>query len=137
MASAGYESFFYTGAADAAAAAITTKVAEVVNISGPNIEGEDIDVTSMDSTSGFREFIAGLVDGGEVSIDLVFGKAELALLYSYIRDHNAYKVAFSDGSTWHFNGYLKSIGNEAPHEDKISCTATIKVQNQPTFTAAV
>lgn len=137
MATAAYESFFYSGAADAAAAAITTKMAAVVNISGPNIEGEDIDVTSMDSTSGFREFLPGLVDGGEVSVDLKFVKAELALAYSYIRVEKAYKVAFADGSTWHFNGYIKSIGNEAPLEGDITCTATVKVQNKPTFTAVV
>ena len=72
MGIAAYDSYLYSGAYVAGALAATTKVAEVVNISGPNIETEDIDITSMDSSSGFRDFIPGLIDGGEISVDLVY-----------------------------------------------------------------
>ena len=133
----GYQSYLYSGAADAVPVAITTKVAKVQDISGPDLGGDDIDFTNMDSASGFMEFMPGLVDGGEVSITLVFTKAETALLYGYLRTLKAYMVTFSDGSTWHFNGYIKSLGNEAPAKGGIMQTATFKVAAKPTFTAVV
>ncbi len=132
----GYQSYLYVGTWDDAAASITTKVAEVVSISGPDLEGDDIEVTHMDSSDGYMEFLPGLVDGGEVSIELNFTKAETALLLTYFRVKKAYKVTFSDTSTWHFNGYIKTLGNEAPLKDKIGQTATFKVAGTPVFTAA-
>jgi predicted secreted protein len=45
-----------------------TKVAEVIDITGPNMTKDVIDVTSQDSTDGWREFIPGMRDGGEVTI---------------------------------------------------------------------
>ena len=39
-------------------------VAEIPSISGPNMTRDTIDVTDLDSTGGYREFIAGFRDGG-------------------------------------------------------------------------
>jgi hypothetical protein len=52
-----------------------TTVAGVTNISGPNLTLETIDVTNHSSTSGWREFVAGLKDGGEVTFDIVYDPA--------------------------------------------------------------
>lgn len=49
-----------------------TTIAQVANISGPSMSLDPIDVTTHDSTSGFREFVAGLADGGEITFDLVY-----------------------------------------------------------------
>ena len=38
-------------------------IAEVISISGPTMTREFIDVTSLDSIGGYREFIAGFRDG--------------------------------------------------------------------------
>jgi predicted secreted protein len=44
-----------------------TKIAEVQDIDGPSMSRDTIEVTSQDSASGWREFIPGMRDGGEVS----------------------------------------------------------------------
>jgi predicted secreted protein len=49
-------------------------IAEVNSISGPSLSRDTIDVTSLDSTSGYREFIGGFRDGGEVSLEMNFTK---------------------------------------------------------------
>ena len=47
-------------------------VAQITNISGPGISTDAIDVTTHQSASAHREFLAGLVDGGEVTFEMVF-----------------------------------------------------------------
>ena len=44
-------------------------IGNLTNISGPGITADTIDVTSHDSTGGYRQFIAGLIDGGEISLE--------------------------------------------------------------------
>jgi predicted secreted protein len=54
---------------DAASPEVFTKVAEVISISGPELSAEQVEVTSLDSTGGYKEFIPGLLDGGSVTIE--------------------------------------------------------------------
>ena len=48
----------------------TTPIPEVTSISGPGISREAIDVTHLSSDSMCKEFVAGVIDAGEVSLDL-------------------------------------------------------------------
>jgi predicted secreted protein len=47
-----------------------TTVGEVRSITGPNLQGAQVDVTNMDSAGRLREFIAGLVDPGTLSFEV-------------------------------------------------------------------
>ena len=47
-------------------------MAEVNSISGPGMSRETIDVTSLDSNAGYREFISGIRDAGTVSLSMNF-----------------------------------------------------------------
>jgi predicted secreted protein len=51
-------------------------IAEVISISGPSENTDSYDVTSHDSSNEFREFIAGLHDGGEVSFEANFKSSD-------------------------------------------------------------
>ncbi len=53
---------------------VYTSIAEVLEIGGPNMERNMIDVTHLVSDGGAREFIGGLVNGNEVTIKLSFTK---------------------------------------------------------------
>ena len=55
---------------DGASPEVFTTVAEVKSISGPELSRDTLDVTNMDSTGNFREFVATLQDGGSVSFDI-------------------------------------------------------------------
>ena len=46
-----------------------TALAELTNITGPSMKVDTIDVTNFGSPNSFREFIVGLIDGGEVGIE--------------------------------------------------------------------
>lgn len=44
----------------------------IKSISGPKISRDSVDVTDMQSASGYREFIGGLTDAGEVTFESNF-----------------------------------------------------------------
>lgn len=44
-------------------------IEEVVSVGGLGTIGEDLDVTNFDSADGQREFIAGLSEGNEVTVE--------------------------------------------------------------------
>jgi len=44
-----------------------TTIGNIISITGPNQTRDSIDVSTMDSTSKWREFIPGMLDAGEVT----------------------------------------------------------------------
>lgn len=115
----------------------TTAIGGITSIKGPGMSGDDIDVSDMDSANGFKEFIPGLVDAGEVSLDLNWDKDDTTTLHGLWRATSTYRIQFGNATTskWEFTGYLKGLENEAPHDDKISATATFKISGKPAYTA--
>ena len=47
-------------------------VGQIKDISGPSQSMDAIETTCHDSPSGAREFVPGLIDGGEVTLDIEF-----------------------------------------------------------------
>jgi hypothetical protein len=45
-----------------------TAIAELISIGGPTISADTIEATSHDSPDGYREFLQGLRDAGEITI---------------------------------------------------------------------
>jgi predicted secreted protein len=48
----------------------TVAIAEVVGVQGPSATRDSIEVTHLTSDNGWKEFLGGLKDGGEVSFTL-------------------------------------------------------------------
>jgi len=111
-------------------------LAELLDVSGPEVSVSDVDATSMGSTDNFEESIPGLANGGEVTLELNFLKASVTALYAAIRVVDTFTITLPDGSTNVFSGYLKGIGQKTPVKDKITVSATFKVTGKPAFTAA-
>jgi hypothetical protein len=111
----------------------STALGGVTKIGGPKIEGEEIDVTDMDSPNGRMEFLPGLVDEGEVELELNYIAAQASILYGLFRTTGTYKVVNSDSSNWTFTGFIKSMENETPHDDKITANSTFKVSGKSTY----
>lgn len=61
---------------DPASPTLLVRIAELQDITGPGKVRETIDVTTHDSPNGYREFIGGLKDGGEVSFTLMFDPSD-------------------------------------------------------------
>lgn len=115
-------------------------VANVTTISGPSRSRETIDVTAHDSPGGWMEFIGGLKDGGEVSLDINYDPSEdthdLDDDFDDVSARN-YQIVILPGTedehTWSFKGVLTGLEDEFPYDDKMSRTMTIKMSGKPTL----
>lgn len=111
-------------------------IAGVTNVGGPGLSRETIDVSGHDSAGGWREFVGGLKDAGEVSLDINYRPAVHDVLVDDLDDEDPrnYKLVFPDGTEWAFKAVLTAFEPSAPFDDKLSASATFKVSGPPTLT---
>ncbi len=116
-------------------------VAELTSISGPAVSMETIDVSSHDSLDdedGYRTFVASLIDGGEVSMEgnlttpaagnVIMDAMELRTERDIVV---TFPAAAASVNTWSFKGIVTAFETDAPHDDKLSFSASIKVTGKP------
>jgi predicted secreted protein len=116
----------------------STTVAEVTSISGPNFSADSLDVTTHGSADRYREFIQGLRDGGEVSIEGNYTTASSALMVTQLNTSTAVTVTVdlpTTPSVTRFTASVISTGfsTEAPVDGVIPFTATFKVSGKPSL----
>ncbi len=115
-------------------------LAEGIKITGPSQLMEAIDVSNHDSPSGFREFIAGFADGGEISIEGNFktsdSTGQIAMHTDFqAKTTRAWIITFpSSLGTMAGNGYVTKFELDFPDDKQITFSATIKVTGKPTLT---
>lgn len=114
-----------------------TLLGEITSVTPPPIQRDIIDATHMDSPEGWREFIAGLKDGGEMSVDLNFvpGSAtdDLLVAMQAEDDKRPMQITFPNGAVWEFEAFCTGYEPSAPVDDKMTATATFKVSGKPDF----
>jgi len=112
-------------------------IAELTNISSPKLSAGEIDVTSMDSADGYKEYIQGIRDGGDVSVEGNFINSDTLGQIGLVTDFNAgtvqpFVITFPDGTTWTFNAFVKSFElDDAPVEGKMGFKASLRVSGKP------
>jgi predicted secreted protein len=119
-------------------------VAGLNNINGIEVTADTFDVTTHSSTAAFKEFMAGLLDGGEVSIDGFFDNSDTTGQQAMLVDQTARAaktgiITFptATGTTWTFSGVITSVKiGDAPLAAGIPFSAKIKVSGQPTLAVA-
>lgn len=115
-----------------------TVLAELTSIKGPKIKIDTKEVTSNDSSAAFKEFIATLGDGGEITIDGNFIVGDTAGQIAFITDtlartkRTAIITAPSVGAfTWTFSAIATDYEPSFPYDNKLSFTATLKITGTP------
>jgi len=114
----------------------STTVCELRNISLPGFSADDIDVTTHCSADYFREFIKGLTDAGEITIEGVFNYTDYAVLYDAIGTLSLYSATIAVPTTpsetqWLANVYVKSLDGGVPHDDTIDFSSSLKITGKP------
>ena len=106
-------------------------LAEISSISGPSMTRDFIDVTSLDSTGGYREFIAGFRDGGTVNLTMNFTAESYYLMKADFEDDEVkqYEIVLpdDDNTSFEFEGLVTELPLEVPADDKVTANVTIKV----------
>ncbi|MDU2491697.1 MAG: phage tail tube protein [Clostridium celatum] len=117
------------------------KVGGLTEIGGLELSADTLDTTTLDSDGGYREFIGGFKDAGEVSltgylkIEEANGQKKMydALESGEVQD---FSIDFPEGvgAKWVFKGVVTGFSTGASLEDLISFGSTIKVSGKPTLT---
>lgn len=121
----------------------TVAVADLTEIGGLELSADTIDTTTLDSSGGYRTFIGGFKDGGEVSISGFFtpGDPGQAALYTDFQagSTNAYSIEFPAelNAAWEFNAVVTGFTTSVAVEDAINFEATLKVSGNPNLNLAV
>lgn len=111
-----------------------TTIANVTNVSGPEIERETYDVTAHDSVDGWREFIGGLKDGGEVTLEINYDPRKHDPFVADFGDTvpRDYKLTFPGTlGEWALKLVLTGFKSEAPVDDKFTGEMKFKVSGKP------
>ena len=116
-----------------------TTIAELTSISGPSESADTVDVTSHDSSNEFREFIVGLRDGGEISIEGNFYPGDTdgqKQLHTDMQagSSNTFTLTAPDGTT-NYSGTAICTGFEPsfPMDGAMTFSATLKISGKPTL----
>ncbi len=120
-------------------------IGEITSVSGPTTTVDTIDVTSHDS-DGWREFVAGLGDFGELRFDINLHPAyddnnQMGLFQDMIDHTERYiTVEIPADPNWtpaqpeyYFwaPGYCVGFEISAPFDDKLSASVTLKLSGVP------
>lgn len=108
---------------------------EVYNITPPSDTVDQIDVTHMQSPNRRREFISGLVDGGECSFEMNWvpgstGDSELNEILALgvgVSRRRQCRIRYPNAVTHTFEAELQSYEKTVPTDDKMTATVTFKV----------
>jgi hypothetical protein len=114
-------------------------IGQVLDIVLPNVTAKDVDISFVGMAGAFRLFQAGLCNGGDCTLKIIFDKTVFASLYGIIRVTKFWKMTYSDlvitASTLVFQAYIKDVTQTQPLDDKCEADFKMKVTNAPIFTA--
>lgn len=120
---------------DGASPETFTEIADPTDISGPGLSRDTIEVTSHGSPNQYKEYVGGLKDGGEVSVDINYQPALHDLLVDDLDDDapRNYELHFPDPdlTVWAFAAVMTGFEPDAPHDDKLAATVTFQVSGKP------
>ena len=112
-------------------------IAEINTITGPSMTRDTIDVTSLDSTDGYREFIAGFRDAGTVVLSMNFTRDTYETMKDDFESDTLvnYEIVLPDDATTtlEFEGLVTELPLTTPPDDKITVDVTIKITGSVTL----
>lgn len=110
------------------------KISEVASIAGPGMNRDIIDVTSLSSVGGYREFIASFRNGGTVTLNMNFTRIEYDRCKSDFEksDLQFYRFVMpdTDKTVCAFEGLVTELPMTIPADDKITLDVTIQVSGE-------
>ena len=127
---------------DGAGTETFTTIAEVLDIDGPTLTQDTVEVTSQTATARHKEYIVTLKDGGEVTFDVNYVTTDgthnptTGLIKDY-KDGTLrnFQIIFSDSgtTTWTIPAFVVSFGTTMPVNGALGAAITLKVSGEPTL----
>lgn len=118
------------------------EIAEVTAIGLPNPQQDDVDATHFKSPNRQREFVAGLIDNGEIQFgtNYIAGSASDTLITEAMQSGEVRDivVAIPAGASFQyfeFSGIVKGYEKDIPIDDRQTATITVRVSGAVTQSA--
>lgn len=117
---------------------VFTAIAEIVSVDGPSLSIEEKDATTLDS-GGVKQSIPGLVDYGQLDIELLFTKhsTHTALRNdATARAERNYRITFPTSPTTigAFSGYVNKWGQNMNPNDPMRANVGLKINSAVSWT---
>jgi hypothetical protein len=109
-------------------------LAEVTSVSWPNMARDSVDASHMESPNRYREFIPGMVDPGEMSVEFNFIPGNTShhnLLMELELPETLSRRIVKGARTFEFRAFLTGLEMSAAVGDKQTGTATFKLTGEP------
>ena len=113
------------------------------SIDGVSISSDEVEVTALDNSTGYREYLQGFKDGGDVPLSGFLDGADTGQdeLYSLLESGTvtAMSIIFpaAIGKTWSFNAFVKEFSTSVDVDGAITFDVTLRVSGKPTLAATV
>jgi predicted secreted protein len=109
--------------------------AEIVDVTPPNVSRDSIGVSHHGSPGGYKEFIPGLRDGGEISLTLnwIPSATETLLVAFNSGTVDSFRITLPNSVTCTFSGFVMSHSPATPRDDKMTLAVTLKVSGAPVW----
>jgi predicted secreted protein len=114
-------------------------IAEINSITGPGMTKDTIDVTSLDSIGGYREFIPGFKNAGTVSLSMNMTQASVATMLADFDspDFQNYEIQLHEAGVYlEFEGFVTEMPLTIPPDDKVTMDVTIQISGPVNLTSA-
>lgn len=106
--------------------------AEIIGTTPNAITREPIDTTHTATADGAMTFIpSDLIDYGELACDLNFDEGVTPPIES---PPEPVTINFPSGASWAFSGFLTNYAPDAPIDDRMTASVTIKASGKITIT---
>ncbi len=131
------------GASGGGAGGSYTDIPEIIDIDGPSLSTDFIDVTNLSSPGAHKEFIPSLHDPGEVRLtaNWVPQHASQSPVSGFLADKNNrtkrwYRISWPDTGTTvvEFEAYVQDYSTSTRTGDKCSANMTLKITGPLTWT---
>jgi predicted secreted protein len=113
-------------------------VAEILKITGPAMKADMKEASNMLSPNTYKEFIAGLREGGDVSFEGNYLPKEATNSQTTLRTDfengtaSSWTIILSNSlGTWTFTAFVMAITPAIPLDDRITFTATLRITGKP------
>ena len=116
------------------------EIAYLTTIGEIGIESEEIDTTTLDSTGGYREYIASLKDAGEMNLEgMIKTEDDHEDMLDIADDQEvlSWRIDTVSGSKWEFDGFLKTYKEGESTVDGVrTFSGSIRISGKPVYTPA-
>ncbi len=111
---------------------------EITNIGVPGVSREAPDASHMSSPDQYREYIAGMMDAGEVEVEYNFVPALTDPMIAAVEAGKVfYQIGHDDWPvTFQFQAIASAPARSVPLDDKMVGSASFKISGKPELVAA-